>query len=176
MFWAPKIFLVGFFYIFYLSYFTNFFRCLFKKRRNKHFENFQLWKIYPVRLDKWATHFNCWSKFQRVVTFDWKVRFSHSFFLNWSIFERKQKFRVPICFWGSGGGGGQLLAPFRILCAFFYKKAIIGLWRRWKLNILIWKTHNIFVRSKKVNKIDFMSVRRKLPKSAHLGAKDPQKS
>ena len=48
----------------HLSYFTNFFRCLFKKRRNKHFENFQLWKIYPIRLVKWTTHFNCWSQYQ----------------------------------------------------------------------------------------------------------------
>ena len=63
-----------------LFYFTNIFRCLFKKRRNEDFENFPLWKIYLIKLVKWTTHFNCWSKFQRVVTFDSKVRFSQFFF------------------------------------------------------------------------------------------------
>ena len=71
--------------------FKNFFRCLFKKRRNYHFENFQLWKIYPFKLFKWTIHFNCWLKFQRVVTFDSKVQFSQTLFLNWSIFQEETK-------------------------------------------------------------------------------------
>ena len=84
-----KIFRFTFMGVAKLFYFTNIFRCLFKKRRNEDFENFPLWKIYLIKLVKWTTHFNCWSKFQRVVTFDSKVRFSQFFFLNWSIFREE---------------------------------------------------------------------------------------
>ena len=38
------------------------------------------------------------------------------------------------------------------------------------MNILFCQTHNIFDRSKKVNKIVFLSERRKLPKNAHFGS------
>ena len=63
---GPEIFFGSTFMgVAHLFYFTNFFRCLFKKRRNEHFENFLLWKINPIRLVKWTTHFNCWCKISK---------------------------------------------------------------------------------------------------------------
>jgi len=72
----------------HLFYFTNFFRCLFKKRRNEHFENFPLWEICLIKLVKWTTHFNCWSELRLDLTFDSKVRFSQTFFFKLVYFSR----------------------------------------------------------------------------------------